>query len=204
MKKKAASSPIEMSIVNLLKLFITKLFIIIILVILTKNVRAQGCSIILKIHDPSPICSPLTIDLTNAAITTGSTSDLIFSYYLNPELTIPAPSPTKANSGIYYIKGVLTDNCAGFVAASVKVTVNEIPKLIIPNPVVTSINGNVDLTLPQVTSGSEEGLVFSYWYDSEAKNPLPSPKLTGKGEYFIKGTSADGCFDNQPITVINN
>jgi len=193
-----------MSIIKLLKSFIIKLFVILMFLILTRGVQAQGCSIILKIHDPSPICSPLTIDLTNSAITTGSTNDLIFSYYLDPELTIPAPSPTKTNSGIYYIKGVLNNNCAGFVAASVKVTVNEIPKLIITNPVVTSTNGNIDLTLPQITSGSEDGLIFSYWYDSEAKNPLPSPKVTGKGEYFIKGTSAYGCFDNQPITVINN
>lgn len=203
MMQKTFRNQIKKVKINLPGLVIIKLFIIIMLGVLTESVHAQGCSITLKIINPAPVCYPLTVDLTDAAITVGSTNGLIFSYYLNSELTIPLSSPAKAKAGTYYIKGVLTDPVVGFVAASVKVEVIEKPKLIIANPVVVGTNGSADLTLPQITLGSEAGLVFSYWYDFEAKNALLSPKTIGKGEYFIKGASANGCFDILPLTVNN-
>jgi len=201
MTRKTINYPATILKFNLSKLVYTKWFVIIILTILTKRVEGQGCSITLKIFDPAPVCSPLTIDLTSPAITVGSTSGLKFSYYVNPELTIPVPTPTKANSGTYYIKGVLTDPMVGFVAASVKVTVIAKPNLIITNAV--TVNGSADLTLPQITLGSDAGLTFSYWYDSGAKKQLPSPKTTVKGEYYIKGTSNIGCSNILPVTVNN-
>ena len=203
MIRKTINYPVAILKFNLSKLVFTKWFVIIILGILTKGVQGQGCSVTLKINDPSPVCSPLTVDLSSPAITSGSTNGLKFSYYLNSELTIPVPSPTKADAGTYYIKGVLTDPIVGFVAASVKVTVIEKPKLIITNPVIVNSGGSADLTLPQITSGSDAGLSFSYWYDSGAKIPLSSPRTTVKGEYFIKGISEKGCINILPITVNN-
>lgn len=203
MIRKTINYPVAVLKFNLSKLVFTKWFAIIILSILTKGVLGQGCSVTLKINDPSPVCSPLTVDLTSPSITVGSTSSLKFSYYQNPELTIPVPSPTKVNSGTYYIKGVLTDPIVGFVAATVKVAVIEKPKLIITNPVIVSAGGSADLTLPQITLGSDAGLVYTYWYDSETKTPISSPKTTVKGEYFIKGTSENGCINILPITVSN-
>lgn len=203
MIRKTINYPVAVLKFNLSKLVFKKWFVIIILGILAKGVQGQGCSVTLKINDPSPVCSPLTVDLTSPAITNGSTNGLKFSYYLNSDLTIPVPSPAKVNSGTYYIKGVLTDPIVGFVAASVKVTVIEKPKLIITNPVIVNAGGSADLTLPEITSGSDTGLSFSYWSDSEAKIPLSSPKTTMKGEYFIKGTSQSGCINILQITVSN-
>lgn len=201
MKRKLVRNSVKMLNINLLKLFFIKLAIIILVVLLTENVHAQGCSVTLKVNDPAPVCSPSTVDLTSDAITAGSTEGLKFSYYVDEELTVLVSSPTQVNAGLYYIKGMLTGSCAGFVAASVKATVIKKPKLIIANPVVISANENVNLTLPQITSGSDEGLIFSYWYDAEAKQSLPTPWSTGKGKYFIKGTSDTGCFDIQLITI---
>lgn len=169
----------------------------------TKDVNAQGCSLILKIKDPNPVCSPSTINLTSDEITKGSTSGLIFSYYLNPELTILVPSPTKVKAGTYYIKGELNGTCNGFVVASVKVTVFEKPKVIISNPDVKSENGTADLTSPLITSGSDTELIFSYWYDAAATKPLLVPRSTINGVYFIKGTSGNGCSDIKLITISN-
>lgn len=177
------------------------LSVIVVLIVWTETIQAQGCSVVLKINDPAPVCSPSTIDLTSNAITDGSTEGLRFSYFMNMDLTVPVPSPTKAIAGTYYIKGVLTGACVGFVAASVKAIVIDKPKVIIPNPVVQSGNKIVDLTLPQLTAGSDVGLTFSYWYDAEAKQPLPSPLSTGKGIYYIKGTAVSGCSDTKLITV---
>lgn len=178
-----------------------KLSVIVLLIIWTETVQAQGCSIVLKISDPAPVCSPSAVDLTAVAITTGSTDGLKFSYFMNTDLTIPVPTPTRVTSGTYYIKGVLTGVCNGFAAASIIVSVLDKPNVTIPNPVIQSVNGIVDLTLPQVTAGSDGGLVFSYWYDAASKQSLPSPQSTGKGIYYIKGTAVNGCSDTKSITI---
>lgn len=188
---------------NYLGLTFLKLSVIVILVALTEIIQAQGSKFILKVSDPDPVCSPATIDLTSDVITAGSTPGISFVYYTDSDLTIPVSNPKKVTAGVYYFKGKITNPCTAIMSFSVKVTVLAKPKLIIPNPVVQSTYGIVDLTLQQITSGSDEGLSFTYWYDAEAKQQLPSPGSTREGQYFIKGTSRDGCFDIQPITIKN-
>jgi len=203
MKTKAsvASNLIRIFKIRLYKFFLPALFVFSIIFILSESVQGQGCSVVLRIKDPAPVCAPSTVDLTLDAITDGSTNGLIYTYYSNPELTILVPSPTKVKSGVYYIKGVLTGPCNGFVVASVEVKVNDKPKVIVPTPVVKSVNGSADLTSPLITSGSDSGLNFSYWYDAASTKSLSSPQSTVNGEYYIKGTSGNGCFDIQLITV---
>lgn len=178
--------------------------IIFLLIILAESVMAQISSVVFCVNEPSPVCFPSRVDLTTAAITKGSTEGLIFSYFLDSKFTVPVPSPTQVTAGKYFIRGEL-DNIYGsfFVSGSVKITIYEKPKLIITNPLLGNVNDKADLTLPQITVGSDEGLIFSYWYDNEAKIPLPFPKASAKGNYYIKGISQNGCFDIQPITVIN-
>jgi len=187
--------------INFLKSIILKSLVVIILGILTESAQAQGCSIILKIKDPVPVCYPSTVDLTSDFITSGSTSGLKFSYFSNPELTIPVSFPAKVVNGTYYIKGVLTGKCNGFVISSINATVNQIPKVVIPDPIIKKVSSTVDLTLPQVTKGSDAGLTFSYWSDAALTNPILTPKTAGIGTYFIKGTSAGGCSSYQSVTV---
>jgi len=196
----ASDSTIILNI-KLFKLVLFRFSVFSILFILGESVFAQDCSIILKIKDPSPVCTASTANLTSEAITQGSTSGLVFSYFLNAELTIPVPTPTKVNAGVYYVKGDLSGRCRGFAVAAVHITSNGNPKLIISNPVVKSVSGIADLTLPVITSGSESGLVFSYWYDDKATKPVPFPKNVENGVYFIKGMSGIDCFDIQSITI---
>lgn len=184
-----------------LKLALLELFLLLILLISGERVQAQGCLAILKISDPAPVCYPATVDLTSVAIIAGSTEGLIFSYYTDPELSVPITNPSKVPAGTYYIKGLLTDPRTAWVAGSVKVTVLEKPNMKIISSISVNVNEKTDLTSPLITMGTDAGLTFSYWYDSGATNPLPEPKLVGKGDYFIKGTSSIGCFDIKPITV---
>lgn len=186
---------------NYLGIAFLKLSVIVILSFLTEGAQAQGCSIILKIKDPIPVCSPSTIDLTAAVVTAGSTNGLVLSYYVDPALTTVVPSPEKVNAGTYYIKGVLTGSCKGFAVASVNAIVLTKPNVVIPNPVIKRMGGTVDLTLPQITAGSDAGLTFSYWNDAVLTSPLLSPQSAMNGIYFIKGTSDNGCSDSQSITV---
>jgi hypothetical protein len=172
-----------------------------ILFILSESVQAQGCLAILKINDPAPVCYPATVDLTTVDVTAGSTQGLKFSYYTDSELTDKITDPSKVPSGTYYIKGVMTDPRTALVAGSVNVVILGTPKLVVTSKILININEKTDLTSLLVTAGSDEGLTFSYWYDSMATIPLLSPKLAGKGDYFLKGTSLSGCFDIQLITV---
>ncbi|NEW84214.1 MAG: hypothetical protein GZ094_17870 [Mariniphaga sp.] len=203
MKKKAsiASNLIGILKIRLLKFLFPALFAFSIIFIMSESAQGQDCSVVLKIKDPMPVCAPSTVDLTLEAITTGSTNGLTYTYYSNPELTIIVPSPTKVKAGIYYIKGVLTGSCRGFVAASVEAKVNDKPNVIIPNPVVKSLNGRADLTSSLITSGSDTGLIFSYWYDKASTKSLSTPQSTVNGVYYLKGTSGNGCSDIQTITI---
>jgi hypothetical protein len=186
---------------NNLGLAFLKLSVIVILSIMTEGIQAQGCSIILKIKDPAPVCSPSTVDLTSSAVTSGSTNGLVLSYYVDPALTTLVSTPDKVTAGTYYIKGVLTGSCKGFAVASVNAIVLTKPNVVIPNPVIKRMGGTVDLTLAQITAGSDTGLTFSYWYDAALTSPFLSPQSTVNGIYFIKGTSDNGCSDSQSITV---
>jgi hypothetical protein len=184
-----------------LRLVFLKLSVMLLLAVLTEKAGAQGCSIVLKITNPASVCSPSTVDLTSDAVTAGSTNGLILSYYINSQLSIPVTSPTKVGAGTYFIKGTLTGYCAGFAVATVTVTVLEKPKVVIPNPVIRREGANVNLTLPQVTSGSDAGLIFSYWNNTESTSPFLTPASAGVGVYYIKGTATSGCSSIQSITV---
>ena len=178
-----------------------KVSAVIFLFLLAEGIQAQNRTLILKINDPASVCAPATVDLTSNTITSGSTDGLVFSYFSDPELTKSLPDPTKVGEGKYFIKGTSTVSGNAFVAASVSIKAIAKPKLIIHGQTIQGPDGKIDMTSPLITSGSEAGLIFSYWLDALATKSLPDPKNTGKGEYFIKATSLNECFDIQLINV---
>jgi hypothetical protein len=194
-------NPIRILEINSIKFIFLRFCVFMLMLILSEFVQAQGCLAVLKIKDPSPVCYPLTVDLTSPAVTPGSTDGLKFSYYIDPELTVSISNPSNVGAGTYYIKGVLTGSRTAWVACSVKVTVFENPKVVVTSLILKMANETVDLTSPTITMGSDNGLSFSYWIDPEATRPLASPESAGKGVYYIKGTSVGGCYDIQSITV---
>lgn len=100
-----------------------------------KAMNGSGCSAIkpvkvnatalpvLLITDPSPVCAPATVDITQGAITAGSTAGLTLSYWQDAAATIPYASPAAATTGMYYIKG--TDGYGNQVVQPVQVIVNQ-------------------------------------------------------------------------------
>ncbi len=103
------------------------------------KVAGNGCSDIkpvvvtfnslahLVITDPLPVCSPATVDITDPAVTTGSTGNGALSYWSDPAFTVPLPNPTAVSTGTYYIKSTPSTGAGCAAIASVKVTVNAVP-----------------------------------------------------------------------------
>ncbi len=76
--------------------------------------------------NPIAVCSPLTIDLTLPAITTGSTGGLTYTYYTNAGASTPYTTPTSATNGTYYIVGATGNSCSDTTAVIVTVNSSDI------------------------------------------------------------------------------
>jgi gliding motility-associated-like protein len=103
------------------------------------KVSGNGCSDIkpvvvtfnslahLIITDPAPVCAPATVDITDPAVTAGSTGNGALTYWSDPAFTIPLSNPSAVSTGTYYIKSTPAGGAGCAAIASVKVTVNAVP-----------------------------------------------------------------------------
>ena len=156
----------------------------------------------LVINNPAAVCEPLTVDLTTEAITNGSTSGLQFTYWTDANATVSYITPATASTGNYYIKGVDENGCSS-ISGPVAVTVNPKPSVVLTNPAPVAYPATVDITNAAITFGSTQGLLYSYWLDSNATLTYSTPQTATAGDYFIKGTvDITGCFTIAgPLTV---
>ena len=160
----------------------------------------------LVITNPAVACLPSTVDLTAAAVTTGSTLEGgVLSYWTDSAATAALSNPNVvAASGTYYIKVETTAGCMDI--KPVAVAISEQPVLIITNPSSVCFPSTIDLTAASVTAGSTlEGGLLSYWTDSSATAALSNPTAVSvSGTYYIKVETTAGCVDIEPVTVTIN
>lgn len=104
----------------------------------------------LKVNNPETVCFGQKIDLTQAAVTVGSSASLNFSYWGNAAATLPLSLPNAVDEGTYYIKAeALTSagNCA-----VVKPVIAKIfnPVLLNPPATLSVCSGSVFSYIPQL------------------------------------------------------
>jgi gliding motility-associated-like protein len=132
---------------------------------------------VISITNPQPACSPETVNLTNPAITEGSTEGLIFTYWKDPQATIPYNTPSQATAGTWYIKGTTSLGCYGIQPVRVEVY----PE-------------------PEAHAGPDQ--ILKYKFDSQLDANYPDEYSTGKWSIISgSGTFSD---DTEAKTYIEN
>ena len=154
------------------------------------------------VTSPRDICSPLTVDLTDPLVTTGSTAGVVLSYWQDPACTISLSPPSAVGvSGTYFIKADLA-GCSA--VASVAVVIHSSPLAsFTPTPAIVS-NLSPNSTMINTSIGA-----VSYSWDfgdnetSNLNNPSHYFSDSDTGTYVITltATNSFGCIDIAVATV---
>ena len=150
---------------------------------------------ILVIHSPAGVCAPATIDLTNAAVTSGSAAGLSFDYFEDAAGTIPVSDPSAVNtSGTFYIRGTnTTTGCSS--------DIQPVTTSIFAKPSITATTSGTDICKGSAVTltGTSAGNSIS-WLNVSNSNPVQvTPLVTTT--YYAVATTTDGCTDTTSVVV---
>lgn len=163
-------------------------------------INAINATFNFTVPDSVAMCSAQpTYDLTSGAVTSGSSGNLAYSYYKDPNGLDFLPSPNAVTPGTYYIKAINPSGCSGILP--VKVVVNN-PIIKINAPTTVTYPTGIDLSSVFVKDTS---LTYTYYYDSKATKPIPNfTNVHYTGTYYIKATSKYGCFTITSVNITVN
>ena len=146
----------------------------------------------------------ITLSLENTITDLGITYQ--WQYSLNGIDYAAIPS---ANSATYiatpteptFYRCKVTCAIGSAISFSTPIQINTLPILKIVNPDPIDVPATANLTASSITTGSDDGLTFTYFTNLEATNVISNPNAVGIGTYYIKGTNGDGCFAIASVIV---
>jgi hypothetical protein len=165
--------------------------------VITKTVAVRvSPTPVLNISQIPSLCDAF-IDLTQSAITTGSTPGIQLQYFQDANLSIPVADATKVSQGTYFIKGELS-GCFTKTSISIRSQL----KLKVIEPQTICPDKTIDLAQYVDIAENTPGLSLTYWTNAEATTPVVNTQASLAGTYYVKGRAAAGsCAIIKPITV---
>ncbi|HCL05956.1 MAG TPA: hypothetical protein DHW64_08335 [Chitinophagaceae bacterium] len=152
-----------------------------------------------KLKTDMEACETPGLDLTLPALIQGSTPGMVYSYFADINESIFVSNPKKVvTAGTYYIKAVNAAGCTDTKPFDAVIRRNPVVKILRDHA--ECIPNTINITTPDITQGSDPGLVLSYWEDDKATKAMVNPAAVSKsGLYYIKGVNQYGCSNIQPI-----
>ena len=135
-----------------------------------------------------------------------STAGLTFTYFTDAAGTITLATPNAVVANQEHIISGEQQPAGCSDIQPVVVTINAKPTVLITNPAAVCSPATVDLTAAAVTAGSTPGsnlhLLYRCCRNDYSCHTGSSCNISGT--YYIKGTTASGCSDIQPVVVTIN
>ncbi|HEX2974699.1 MAG TPA: hypothetical protein VHO68_02085, partial [Bacteroidales bacterium] len=104
--------------------------------------------------------------------------------------------------GSYTFTVTNSSGCVSESSASVVIpAVPDAPVLIVNNPKPVCAPATINISAPEITAGSSQGLTYSYWIDQNATISYKTPENADNGTYYIKAENAGQCATVKAITV---
>ncbi|HNY01091.1 MAG TPA: hypothetical protein PKG48_00810, partial [Bacteroidales bacterium] len=154
---------------------------------------------VLIINNPAPVCSPNTINLTDPAVTAGSTLyNAQLSYWLDLEGTIQMAHPETAENGIYFIRATTYPGC--YVVEPVTATVNPLPESVAGSDRSICFGDNTLLGASAISGNSYSWTSSPAGFYSTEANPVVAPAVTTTYT-LVETVIATGCSSTHSVTV---
>ncbi|OCX51131.1 hypothetical protein BEL04_20695 [Mucilaginibacter sp. PPCGB 2223] len=140
-----------------------------------------------------------TVDITKPSYVRGSSPNLTYAYYSDPDGVNFLPNPTSLGPGVYYVKASNPFGCSNILPV----------KIIISTPIFNPVRP-APVTYPEgidlsATFTADTSLTYTYYSDPLATVPLTNfNNLHYSGIYYIKATNKFGCYTIKAIAVTVN
>lgn len=193
-----------------------------VILIITSNDPVGACSAVvdsmlltisvppvLVITDPMGVCQPFTVNLTDSAVTAGSTPGLTFTYYTDSLATTHVTDSTAITaSGTYYIVGRTPLGCADTAAVNVVVNLAAVGGIASVDALVCPGNNSdtIQLTnyvgaIQQWQYSTDAGVTWTNIPNTTDMQPYSNLTITTWYRAMLSATCASAVSEEARITV---